>query len=146
MTAKSAQLVLVSFALFALVLVLLVFVTGRLWGFPLDYTLQEEVPLVQLLAPPLFGVLGGAANYLAAPATVTIDRRHRPLMTLMILAPTLIFLFLFITVTAVFHFSNVSDSGTSFSIEAYRFWLTTILSFFTLTIPVISATLFKRAQ
>lgn len=143
MTIKSAQLWLVTMALLSIVVVVVVFVTGRLWHFPLDYRAQEEIPLVQLLVPPFFAIIGSAANYLRAPSDVRIPAGNSTLFSLIVIAPGVIFSLLFALTTVVFHMANQPGSDASFPLDAYRLWLTILLSLISISVPTISAFIFK---
>lgn len=143
MTLKTAQLWLVGMALCSIALVVVVFVTGRLWHFPLDYGNQEEIPLVQLLVPPFFAIIGSAANYLRSPSNVRVSSANATLFTVLVIAPGILFALLFALTTIVFHFANQPGSGSTFPLESYRLWLTILLALISLSVPTISAMIFK---
>lgn len=144
MTIKSAQLWLVSFALAAISIVAVVFITGRLWHFPLDYGAQEEIPLVQLLVPSFFAIIGSAANYLRAPENISETKlENRALFSALVIAPGLLFILLFLLLTSVFHLANQPGSNSTFPLDAYRLWITILLSLISVSVPVISASIFK---
>ena len=146
MTVKKAQLAMVGLSLVSIAIVCLVFITGRLWHFPLDYAEQQDIPLAQMAVPPFFAVLGTAAGYLRSPSRTTIADDQKALFAVLIWTPGLLFLLLFGLVTAVFHYSNQPGSSAAFPLDSYRTWIMILLALISLTVPALSETVFKKSK
>lgn len=140
---RSAQISLIGLSFLSILIVSVVFITGRLWHFPLDYADGQDIPLVQLTIPPFFAVLGSAAGFLRDPAEIQIAPANRVLLRVMTWIPCLVFLTLFAIVTTVFHISNQPGSEAFFSLSSYRNWITILLGLISATVPAVSAAMFK---
>lgn len=145
-TVRSAQIWLVAFSLFTLLIICTTFITGSLWGFPLDYANGEDAPLVQLSVPPFFGILGSAANFLRSPGKVELEEDHQTLLRLMVLGPSCLFLILFTILSTTFYFANMAGSQAIFTLESYRLWVTILLAMITSSVPILLSFIFKRTS
>lgn len=144
MTVRHAQLLLLWLSLANIVLIFSVLISGRFWGFPLDYELNEEIPLVQLATPPLFSVIASAVYFIQHPQKVVIEEDQRGLVASLICATNLLFFLGFSLISGAFYFANRPGSDAVFGLDAYRLWMTILLSLLTLTIPGLNALVFKR--
>lgn len=144
MDGKSAQIKLVCLALASILILCTVFITGAIWHFPLDYSDEQEVPLIELAIPPFASILGQAAAHLNNPGRVVISTNNMALLSLLIWGPSILFIFLFTILTVTFYVANVPGSQAVFTLRSYRSWLTLLLSIFTASVPVVSAMVFRK--
>lgn len=144
MTVRNAQLFTVVFALIALFFVMCVFSTGRLWGFPLNYATDEEEVLLQLIYPTFFSILGNAVFYIISRRR-HIEKQADPLIIVLIVGPSAIFMLCFILITTTFYISNQSGSTTYFKLDDYRSYLSILLGLIGLTVTSISAYIFSES-
>jgi hypothetical protein len=145
MTARTARLTLTAFSLILLLIAILIFVTGRVWSFPLDYDGQEEIPLIQLTIPPFVAILASTAAFIASPTDIEVRDDLRSLLALLVWGMIGIFAVGFLACTWLFYVCNQPGSQINFTLAQYRGWLTILLSIFTAGNPLITTFLYKAA-
>jgi len=120
-----------------LIITILTFLTGRAWGLPFRYEVNEHFPFVQLVVPVLIGSFGNGVMYLTSSKAVQDERRIGKIGLVAALAPAAIFLLLFISVTLTFWLCNRPGSETFFSIDEYSGWVASLSAMLSFTSPVV---------
>lgn len=137
------QVTTLALGLVSITVIMLVFMTGRFWGLPLDYDRQEHLRLIELTFPPFFAILAMAV-YSATSSKTRSNRKLSALYATLILVPPVLFLGMFLFLTYVFTYSNsAAGVGEIFSLDEYRTWVMILLSFIACTTSALCLDLFK---
>lgn len=115
-------------AVFCLLGAGLLCLTGRYWGFPLDYGRGEDMDLFLLCLPPISAVLGSAAYGLATRSTKKRRRVIARGTAVLLASPIFVFILAFALLAICLHISNLPNSTTYFSGGDFKAWVALLAS------------------
>lgn len=130
-------------SLVVLLIVISVFITGKLWGLPLDYDKGEHIQIIQIAIPPFLTYLSSAVAYATAGNVFPEPRGERGhILRAITVGGTSIFAVGFIMATVVFYTSGRGISTNGLSYEQYSNVVTILLAILGATTSAVTAFIF----
>lgn len=142
MKRSHGRIVTLAFGLTMSAVMILVFMSGRFWGLPLDYDRGEHMRLIELTLPPFAGTIT-VALYYATTSRRRVDGPLNPVFAILVVAPPLIFMALFAVLTGLFTYANSTSSQMTFTLDDYRGGVVVLLTLLTAVTSTLSLELFR---
>ncbi|EJN13120.1 hypothetical protein PMI42_03511 [Bradyrhizobium sp. YR681] len=144
----SVRFTIIYASLFFVLLILVAFLTGPLWGLRLDYEKGQQMQLIQLCLPVFLSYLAAAVSYATVGKTLPEPTGERgKILRLVTLGGFTIFL-VGVTVSTLMYFATANgwlkNGGLDF--EKYSLTLTLLLGFLGSTTSTVSTFIFSAKQ
>lgn len=148
-TQKGARFAITAYSIACTGLLLLFLVVAQLIQFPLNFSLDEQFRLIEMILPVFIGYLGGAANYIFSQDTdVELSTDRKQLLFMIVTTPYILFIFLSALIFVVFYYSNVPLPSGHAKPSAMNFnqlckWFSIVLSLLTGVTSIVASYLFS---
>lgn len=144
----SIRFSIIYFSLFLILVAVVAFATGPVWGLRLDYEKGEQIQLIQIIIPTFLAYLSAAITYATARKTFREPRGERGhILRVITLGSMLIFVVGIIAATVVFHMSGsgkLANGAISFS--QYSSIVSVLLGVLAATTTAISTYIFSSDE
>jgi hypothetical protein len=142
LTVDGARLAIVGFSLGITGILFAFLILAPALGMPFNPGRDENVRLIEIIAPVFFGYLGSAAHFVFRSQRGTnISVADEQLLGLLVYGPFLVFIFVNIALFLAFYLYN-RPNGPGMNVEELSKWFSVGLGILTCTVSVISSYIF----